>query len=143
MKTKADPEQPAGSAGSMSLSGHLKELRNRILVCLLALAVCFALCLAFAPQLVTLLTDMGERYSYLFVYIAPQELLLVYLNVALLGAVVLCFPLLAYEAYAFCLPGLNRKEQVFTLGALIAGAVCFLLGVAFAYWISLPSCCAF
>lgn len=138
MKTKADREASTGTGGSMTLSGHLRELRNRILVCLLALLAAFAVCLGFAPRIVTLLTDMGERYSYLFVYIAPQELLLVYMNVALLGAIVLCFPLLAYEAYAFCLPGLKRKEQVCILGAMIAGAVFFLLGVAFAYWISLP-----
>jgi sec-independent protein translocase protein TatC len=136
MKKKANPAP--NPDGSMSLSGHLRELRNRILVCVLLLLVVFALCLSFAPRIVTLLTDMGKRFDYVYVYIAPQELFLVYMNVALVGAVVVCFPVLAYQIYAFCSPGLSAKERTYISGALIAGAVCFLLGVAFAYFISLP-----
>ena len=136
MKKKANPAP--NPDGSMSLSGHLRELRNRILVCVLLLLVVFALCLSFAPRIVTLLTDMGKRFDYVYVYIAPQELFLVYMNVALVGAVVVCFPVLAYQVYAFCSPGLSGKERTYISGALIAGALCFLLGVAFAYFISLP-----
>ena len=136
MKKKA--EQNANPDGSMSLSGHLRELRNRILVCVVLLLVTFALCLSAAPKIVTALTDMGKHYNYVYVYIAPQELFLVYMNVALVGAVVICFPVLAYQVYAFCSPGLSRKERTYISGALVAGAGCFLLGVAFAYFISLP-----
>ena len=126
------------SEGRMPLTGHLRELRRRVLVCVVLLVLVFTLCLSAAPRIVTLLTDMGERYSYVYVYIAPQELFLVYMNVALVGALVLCFPVLAYEVYAFCSPGLTGRERRYTLGALGAGALCFLMGVAFAYFISLP-----
>ncbi|MBR1456220.1 MAG: twin-arginine translocase subunit TatC [Oscillospiraceae bacterium] len=144
MKTKSKERKnkrkkaEAGSDGSMPLSGHLKELRNRILICVLVLFAGFGVCLGFAPKLVTALTDMGEAYDYVFVYIAPQELLLVYLNVALLGGVVLAFPVIAYHAYAFCSPGLRKRERFFTLAALVAGTLFFLVGVAFARFISLP-----
>ena len=136
MKKKA--KESASPDGSMSLSGHLRELRNRILICVILLVVVFGICLSFAPRLVTLLTDMGRRYDYVYVYIAPQELFLVYMNVALVGAVVVCFPVLAYQVYAFCSPGLSGKERGYISGALIAGGLCFLVGVAFAYFISLP-----
>lgn len=136
MKKKA--KEPVSPDGSMSLSGHLRELRNRILICVILLVVVFGICLSFAPRLVTLLTDMGRRYDYVYVYIAPQELFLVYMNVALVGAVVVCFPVLAYQVYAFCSPGLSGKERGYISGALIAGGLCFLVGVAFAYFISLP-----
>jgi len=137
MKKKAEKAQ-ANPEGSMSLSGHLRELRNRILICVILLLAVFTLCLSFAPRIVTMLTDMGKQFNYVYVYIAPQELFLVYMNVALVGAVVVCFPVLAYQIYAFCSPGLSAKERSYISGALIAGAVCFLLGVAFAYFISLP-----
>lgn len=136
MKKKA--KQAASPDGSMSLSGHLKELRNRILVCVILLVAVFGLCLSVAPKLVTMLTDMGQRYNYVYVYIAPQELFLVYMNVALVGAVVVCFPVLAYQIYAFCSPGLSGKERTYISGSLVAGGLCFLAGVAFAYFISLP-----
>ncbi|MBR4475048.1 MAG: twin-arginine translocase subunit TatC [Oscillospiraceae bacterium] len=124
--------------GNMSVSGHLRELRNRILVCLILLLVVFSVCLNYAPRIITFLTDMGEKYSYVFVYIEPQELFLVYISSALVAAVAFCSPLLAYEAYAFCSPGLSRKERVTVTGSLFAGAVFFIIGVLFAYYISLP-----
>ena len=46
--------------------------------------------------------------------------------------------MLAYQVYAFCSPGLSKKERGFTLAALIAGTLCFLAGAAFARFISLP-----
>ena len=122
----------------MSLSGHLRELRNRILVVVILLLAAFMACLSFSPNLITFLTDMGEKYNYVFVYIAPQELLLVYLNTALVGALVVCFPVVAYEVYAFCSPGLKKRERTFFIASLLAGTLFFVFGVAFARYISLP-----
>ncbi|MBQ7602441.1 MAG: twin-arginine translocase subunit TatC [Lachnospiraceae bacterium] len=135
---KSKTKKAATNDGSMSVSGHLKELRNRILVVVILLFASFTACLSFAPQFITYLTDMGLAYNYVFVYIAPQELLLVYLNAALVGALVVCFPVVAYEIYAFCSPGLKPKERTFFIGSLFAGTAFFVLGVAFARFISLP-----
>ena len=122
----------------MSLSGHLKELRNRVFICVLALLAGFAGCLALAPRLVTMLTDMGTAYNYVYVYIAPQELLMVYISLALTGGLVVAFPFIGYHIYAFCGPGLKRREKLFTLGTLFFGTVCFCVGVLFAYYLSVP-----
>lgn len=138
MKKKTDPAQVSDPDGSMSLSGHLKELRNRVVVCVALLLVAFGVLLSVAPDIVTTLTDQGERYAYQYVYIAPQELFLVYMNVALIGALVVCAPVIAFEVYAFCRPGLEKRTRVCTVGALFAGALFFAAGVAFAYYISLP-----
>lgn len=124
--------------GQMSMTGHLKELRNRVAVCVLFFVAVFVACLAYAPQIMTLLTDIGEEYHYQFIYITPQELLMVYFVIALIGAVVLSVPLLGYQGYAFCRPGLRQSEQLFFLLAMIFGALCFCLGVLFAYKISIP-----
>ncbi len=138
MKKNKSRKKPANDDGSMSLSGHLKELRNRILVVVILLLVAFTACLSISPNIITFLTDMGEKYNYVYVYIAPQELLLVYLNTALIGALVICFPVVAYEVYAFCSPGMKKKERTFFIGSLLAGTAFFVLGVAFARYISLP-----
>ena len=138
MKKSKKERKKANADGSMSLSGHLKELRNRILVVVILLLAAFTGCLSLSPRLITFLTDMGAAYNYVFVYIAPQELLLVYLNVALIGALVICFPVVAYEVYAFCSPGLTKRERTFFIGSLLAGSLFFALGVAFARFVSLP-----
>lgn len=133
------PEHKAAKpGGAMPLTGHLRELRNRLLVCAVVLAAGFALCLAFAPTLVTALTDLGLGYGYRFVTIAPQELLMVYFSVALLGGAVVAAPVTAWEVYAFCLPGLKKRERWALGAALVAGALFFALGVAFAWYVSVP-----
>ena len=138
MTKSKKPKKEGKPDGSMSLSGHLKELRNRAFFCVLVLAAGFAVCLSFAPQMVTMLTDMGMEYHYVYVYIAPQELLMVYLSMALTGGLVLAFPFIAYHTYAFCSPGLERRERRFTLFALLFGTICFCVGVLFAYFLSVP-----
>ena len=122
----------------MPLSGHLKELRNRIVICVAVLLAGFAVCLGFSPRLVTVLTDMGTAYHYAYIYIAPQELLMVYISVALVGALAAAFPFICYHIYAFCSPGLKRKEKTFVLGTLVFGTAFFCLGVLFAYTVSVP-----
>jgi sec-independent protein translocase protein TatC len=69
-------EQEKVDNGSMPLTGHLREMRNRVAVCLAVFAAAFLICLNFAARLITLMTDMGASYQYSFVYLAPQELLM-------------------------------------------------------------------
>ena len=135
---KRNRPQAPEDGGRMSLAGHLGELRKRAAVCAAALALCFLVCLGFAGPLVNALTGLGRAYGYRFVYLAPQELLLVYCNLALTGALALSFPVLACELYAFCRPGLRPRERRAAALALPAGTLCFLLGAAFARFVTLP-----
>lgn len=123
----------------MSLSGHLSELRKRIIRCFFFFLAGFLLALNFAPNIVTALTDMGTKYGYEFVYIAPQELLTVYFQIAFVGGAITGIPEAAVEIYGFAKPGLYQKEQKAFRFTLLFGGICFLLGVLFAYKISLPS----
>lgn len=122
----------------MSLSGHLRELRNRLAVCILCLILSFMVGLHYAPELVQLLTDMGSAYGYVYVYIAPQELLMQYFSVALIAAVCITFPVIAYNIWAFVQPGLRKNENTLFRMALFCGLACFIAGVLFAYYIMMP-----
>lgn len=127
-----------GKGGEMSLSGHLRELRNRLLVCVALLLIAMVAGLHYAPQLVTLLLDMGKAYNYRFVYISPQELLLQYFSVALTVGVCVTLPMIFYQTWAFVRPGLKKGENLFFLFAMIFGLICFCAGVYFAYRVMLP-----
>lgn len=126
------------SDGSMTLSGHLRELRNRILVVLAVFIVGVVVCFSSASPIVELLTGLGERFGYQFVYIRPQELLMVYFSISLLGALVLALPVIAYEIFAFCSPGLKQIEKSMMLLGMIFGTVFFVVGVLFAYFVTVP-----
>lgn len=122
----------------MSLSGHLRELRNRLVVCLICLLIGFFVGLYFAGDIVDLLTDIGKSYGYAYVYISPQELLLEHFSVALVLAVCASLPMLLYQSWAFMRPGLKKKENVLYVLAMLFGLLCFVVGVYFAYRFMLP-----
>ena len=132
---KAEKKQ---NDGTMSLSGHLKELRNRIIICVVCLVASFFVGLHFAPDLVTILTNIGLKYGYEYVYLAPQELLLQYFSVALLIGVLITLPVILYHVWAFIQPGLKRNENKLFLLALLSGLICFVIGILFAYKVMLP-----
>lgn len=134
--TNNNKKQPKSPDGSMSLSGHLKEMRNRLVVVLVILLVGAVACFALGPQIILILQSMGTQYD--FQAIKPQESLMAQFSLSLLGAAVLAAPVAAYEIYAFMSPGLKKKERTFIILALIFGFIFFCVGVFFAYKVMLP-----
>ncbi len=123
---------------NMTLSGHLRELRNRVVICIVCLVASFLAGLNFAEDIVDVLTDIGTTYGYTYVFISPQELLLQYFSVAMLAAVCITLPVILYQIWAFVQPGLKKNENILFLSALFFGLICFIVGVMFAYKIMLP-----
>ena len=131
-------KKTAKKGKEMALSGHLKELRNRLIICVVCFLVAFLVSLSFAADIVELLTDIGRAYGYQYVYIAPQELLMEHFSVALIAGLCVVFPVLAYQVWAFVRPGLSRKENILFVLAALFGLAFFIVGVLFAYKIMLP-----
>ena len=103
VKRKKKKAEVMAEDGSMTLTGHLKELRNRLIICAVVFVVGVVVSLAYADRLIDLLTAMGRDY-YQFVSIAPQEKLMQYFRVSLLAAVVVTVPVALYQVYAFAKP---------------------------------------
>jgi len=139
MTQRKAPQTGAGEdGGMMSLSGHLRELRNRLIICIVVLIVTFLAGIHFAPDLVKALTAIGEQYGYTYIYVSPPELLLQYFSVALIAAVCVTMPVILYHIYAFVQPGLRKNENRLFVCALVSGLIMFVVGVIFAYRIMLP-----
>ena len=122
--------------GRMSLLNHLKELRRRLIVCVAAFLVAFSGCLSQAEWFTNHLLEQGRYFS--FVYIAPAELLMSYINVAFVGGIVVAVPVIAYEIWRFVRPGLKRRERIGFVAIMLVGLVLFALGAAFSFAIVLP-----
>lgn len=71
-------------------------------------------------------------------FTAPLEFFFTKLKLAGFGAVVLTFPVLAWQVYAFVAPGLYRRERHAFLPFLVAAPVLFLMGAALVYFVILP-----
>ena len=123
--------------GSMTLTGHLKELRNRLIICAVVFVVSVVITLMYADRLIDILTAMGQGY-YTFVSIAPQEMLMQYFRVSLLAAFVITVPVALYQIYAFAKPGLKKSETFFLKLVILLGLVLFCVGVLFAYKLMMP-----
>ena len=137
VKRKKKKAEVMAEDGSMTLTGHLKELRNRLIICAVVFVVGVVVSLAYADRLIDLLTAMGRDY-YEFVSIAPQEKLMQYFRVSLLAAFVITVPVALYQIYAFAKPGLKKSETFFLKLVILLGLVLFCVGVLFAYKLMMP-----
>lgn len=131
-----DNEDEEVQGGRMTLLEHLTELRKRLMACVVCLLVSFSLCLSRAEWFTDLLLTRGKQFS--FVYIAPAELLMSYIRIALAGGVVITVPVIVYHVWKFVKPGLRRVERLGFSLVLTMGLVLFCLGALFAFAIVLP-----
>jgi sec-independent protein translocase protein TatC len=125
----------------MSLVDHLEELRRRILRSLLAVVLAAVGCLAAVKPLVRLLEMPASGIRFL--QLAPGEFLFVSLKVAGYAGLTLALPWVLYEALAFVLPGLSRRERRLVAPAVAGSAVLFAAGLAFAWWALVPAALRF
>ena len=72
------------------------------------------------------------------VFTAPLEFFFTKAKLAVFGAIVVSFPVLAWQLYRFVAPGLYRRERYAFLPFLVASPVLFALGAALVYFIMLP-----
>jgi sec-independent protein translocase protein TatC len=129
------------------LIDHLVELRSRLIRALGAFFVAFLICFFFARDLFNLLVipfKWAIQWAHLdvskaeFIYTAPQEFFFTQLKVAMFGALILSFPIIASQIYKFVAPGLYKNERSAFLPFLVASPVLFLLGGALVYFFFTP-----
>ena len=125
----------------MTLVDHLEELRRRLLRSLLALVIAAAGCLLAVKPLVRFLEVPAPGIRFL--QLAPGEFLLVSLKVAGYAGLVLALPWILFEALAFVLPGLTRRERRLVAPAVAGSTLLFLAGLAFAWWALVPAALRF
>jgi sec-independent protein translocase protein TatC len=126
------------------LLDHLIELRTRLLRCVLALAVAFAVCFYFADEIFAVLVRplagaFPEGTDPVLIYTKLYEAFFVEIKVALFAAFFVCFPIIANQLWAFVAPGLYAKEKKAFLPFLLATPVLFIAGASLAYFIVMPT----
>lgn len=140
-KQERDPE------GRMPLAEHLRELRNRLAVAVLAILVVTVVALFFAKSIMNFLTEPLPKCLELD---TPQSTggkcarltmdgltspFTTYIKVSLLAGLIIASPVWLFQAWAFMAPGLHRNEKKYTRYVVAVGAPLFLTGTYFAYWL--------
>lgn len=141
-KTSAQVEQdkvPPEDDGTMSLTAHLEELRSRIIKSLLAIA--FGSCVAylFLDEITNCLTlPVGKLY-----YMKPGEAFFTYLKIDIAAGFLIALPIIFYHVWRFFLPALTTSERA-VLGILVPASVTlFFVGLAFSFFLILPTALKF
>jgi len=124
-----------------SLTDHLLELRNRILIIVSSIVICAILLSPFANTIynflsLPLLSVLPEGSSMIAVDVAAPFLAPFKLIVLL--AIAITFPISIYNFWAFISPGLYNNEKKFVAPILISSTLLFYLGILFAYYIVFP-----
>lgn len=133
----ASPSPPAAPAAAgdesvMSLVDHLSELRRRIAISLLAIALGSVVGFYFAPQLITFLKaplNLGKP----LVYTGLGDAFFINLKLAIVVGIVLAMPILVWQLWRFISPGLTREERRMARPWAPLAIVFFVIGVSVAY----------
>ena len=149
--SKAD-EEAQMEASAAPLMSHLIELRGRLMWSVGAFFIAFILCYAVSAQIFNLLVipfqwavdwlELGHD-EVRFIYTAPQEFFFTRIKIAAFGGLVLAFPVISGQLYAFIAPGLYRNERQAFFPYLIATPILFLLGAALVYFLVMPLAMSF
>ncbi len=119
---------------------HLIELRQRLLYCVIALAIAFAACFTFADDIFAFLVQpLVKAEGTNLIYTKLYEAFFVEIKVALFASFLIAFPIIANQIWMFIAPGLYRSEKKAFLPFLIATPVLFALGAALAYYVVMPT----
>ena len=122
----------AGDETMMTLVDHLSELRRRIGISLLAVALGTVVGFYFAPQLITFLKaplNLGKP----LVYTGLGDAFFINLKLAIVVGIVLAMPVLLWQLWAFISPGLTREERRLARPWVPLALAFFVIGVVVAY----------
>lgn len=125
-----------------ALEEHITELRKRILIAAAGFIAAVVLCLFFSEPIMDFLCRPIGGLKALTAIEITENVSAVF-DVAMLAGFILSFPLIAYEAFAFILPGLKTEEKAVLFRFLPPVILFFLAGICFAFFIVLPAAIPF
>ncbi len=140
------PPASTEESAEMSITGHLIELRKHLIRIFASVGLIFFALAFFARDLYTYLsaplraqlpahatmiaTDVTSPFG------APFKL-------AFFVAIMLAMPYILHQLWQFIAPALYKKERKIAIPLLASSIVLFYVGVAFAYFITLPAILGF
>lgn len=126
------------------LTGHLIELRARLLWAIGALIISTATAFFFVEDLYSFLIQpladaMSQGDSQRLIYTGLTEAFFTYLKVAFFTGLFASFPVFLVQIWGFVAPGLYKNERAAFFPFLIATPILFFIGGACVYYMVMPN----
>ncbi|MFN2627808.1 MAG: twin-arginine translocase subunit TatC [Gaiellaceae bacterium] len=122
-----------------TLVEHLGELRTRIVVALLAVAVGFGVAYAFHSHLVHWLEDALPANRRHLVTFGVAEPFLTGMWVSLYAGLILALPVVLWQVWGFLAPAFELHAQRVVAGLVAFATALAALGLGFGYFVALPA----
>lgn len=142
-----DPESDV----KMTIWEHIGELRRRLMRAAMALVGGAIVCWTFREKLLAWVTTpyaaaWRETFPDLvkagqspeLQTLAPADAFVNYMQLSLVGGVIIAAPMIFYQLWAFISPGLYSREKRYIIPFVLFSTTLFLSGIAFAYYVALP-----
>ena len=131
---KPEPEV----TGDLTLVGHLIELRDRLLRCIIVLLVVFLSLIYFANDIYTfvaspLVSVLPPDTS--MIAIDPTSPFFTPFKLTFYASIFVCAPYILFQLWAFIAPGLYRNEKSLAIPLFVSSVLLFYAGMAFAYYV--------
>lgn len=138
MDVKVEDEEPPGDR-RMTLAGHLRELRRRLMIATIALVVGMVVSFFLTDFVIAVLVQpieevfarLGDEFNRL-AYTSITGAFDMRLRISFAIGLVISAPIWLWQLWAFVMPGLKKKEKWYTVGFLAAAIPLFFAGCAVA-----------
>ncbi|MCX7877102.1 MAG: twin-arginine translocase subunit TatC [Ignavibacteria bacterium] len=142
------PEEKTDSQelGEMSFLDHLEEFRWRLIKSLIGIVIGAIIAGIFIDYIMNdfLLAPARKTQPPLeLINLKPYGQLVLYMEVILVCGVIISIPNIFYQLWRFIEPGLLPHERRYISSIVVFSSFCFLGGIAFAYFIMLPTALKF
>ena len=122
----------------MPLLDHLIELRKRLIYALVSFFAVFFITFYFAKPIFSFLIQPALHDGYKMQVLDIFEFFFVTVKLSAFVSLIVGFPLIAAQIWAFVAPGLYRQEKRAFLPFLVATPFMFYAGCAVMYYIVMP-----
>jgi sec-independent protein translocase protein TatC len=125
----------------IATSGHLAELRQRLVVSFGAVFLFGAVSYFFAEEIARFFMTplfLASPNLIKLVYTNLTEAFITYLKLSLLIGIIFSVPVLLYELWMFVAPGLRANEKKIVFSVVFWATLLFAAGACFAFFIVLP-----
>ncbi|MDQ6766843.1 MAG: twin-arginine translocase subunit TatC [Candidatus Eremiobacteraeota bacterium] len=135
----AQPPQarPASDDVEMTFTEHLAELRRRLIVCVVAVLGFSIAAFPLMPRILSFVESAFLRGIQLHVF-SPAEVIRVELKLSVLVGVVIAFPVILYQTYAFVAPALDKRIRSRIVWYALPSFAMSALGIAFCGLVIVP-----
>jgi sec-independent protein translocase protein TatC len=125
-----------------SLWDHIEDLRAHLLRIVVAIALGVGVSFYFTIPLMEYLARPVKGLDNLQAIQVTEEIG-VFMRVALTSGIAIMLPYIAFEIWLFAAPGLRAREKKFGLAGIPLATLLFLGGMAFTYFVLLPTALPF